>query len=185
MGSSRPAAGVLFVLALFVFVFVLAGSPAEAAAEWRPSGSLGADLLIHSAAESADDTVDYGGGLLLDLWQPFPRQRLLVGFAFGLQGLGGGAADSRLFTPIAASLAVSSAPRKVGFEARLRAGIWTGATDAGFAAGGLFTLGAFMDVALDSTLSLAMGLDFWLLLGHGDTYLFAPMVALVWTLDDP
>ena len=170
-------------LALLVapcFVIAL-GLGARASAEWRPSGAITGDLLIREGTVLSSGSVELGGGVLVDLWQPFGVTKL--GFAFGIQGLGGPDDQTRIFTPIAASFAVGNEPRPVGAELRLRAGAWTGATNSGFAAGPLLTAGAYLTLEVDPTVRVALGMEGWFMFGHGDAIAYAPSLSLAWTLD--
>lgn len=172
---SRAAATCAF---LSISVFVAAPT---AAAQWRPDGAITGDVLVRQGTALGSGKPDLGGGLVVDLWQPYGV--VGVGFCFGLQALGGGAAVTRVFTPIAASMVVGSRPRPVGAELRLRAGAWTGATNAGFAAGPLLTAGAYMVIEVDPTVRVAIGMEGWFAFGHGNTYVFAPSLSLAWALE--
>jgi hypothetical protein len=145
-------------------------------AERHGAGAISGFVLIRNSQQP-----DLGGAALADLW--FTDGALRIGAATGIGFVAGEESDSRLFSPIGASLAVGSKPRPGGFSLRLRAGGWTGATNGGFAAGGWLAAGFHIEYALDSRLAIAAGMDAWFLFGHGDMTLFAPGVSLVWSSD--
>lgn len=155
---------------------------ASASAEWRPAGAVTAHGLI--GEKGADNGQrSFGAGGLVDLWEPFGAFR--VGATLGLAALSSPDADtSRVFMPAGLSLAVAWRVRHFGIDVRVRGGPWGGALDQGLAAGAWVAGGAYIEYAPSEHVALAAGTDVWFLFGHGSTYVFAPGVGLVWTIDD-
>lgn len=145
----------------------------SARAEVEPAGAVQASLL-------ASPEADFGGALVVDLW--FPIDVFRIGGFLGV-GVLPSAVDTlnRVMMPIGASLALEILGDQVGFSARVRGGMWGGATqEAKLTAGGFVGGGAYLLVALGGGTTLSIGMDVWGLIGDGQTALFAPGVGLTW-----
>lgn len=164
-----------------VLVAWLFSSPAQA--EVLPAGALRGALLVQgSDSRPGADETRFGGGLLVDLWQPFGPFR--VGGAAGIAAIRSGNDDANdVFLPLAASVALTSQERgkPVAVTAALRAGGWAGATNAGLAGGAFLAGGVHLDVRLDAGLHAALGVDVWAVFGDGEQRVFwVPSVGLSW-----
>jgi hypothetical protein len=159
-----------------LLVLLLTAVPATAAAEWRPSGSLGAGVLVRPSEG------DLGVGALIDIWHPIGVLRL-----GGTAGLGLLTSENddrtRIFMPVALSGAVVLQGEVIGFSVRLRAGLWGGALNEGLRAGPFLGGGAYVHVRIDDRIAVAAGSDVWGLFAHDDALLVFPSIGLVWTLD--
>ena len=150
---------------------------ATANAQWDPSGTVSAQVLIEI------DTTETrrGGGLMVDVWEPFGVFQL--GLAFGIAAINSDNDDtSQILTPVGLSLGVGARGDALGFRLAARGGMWGGATKSGLEAGGWLSVGGTLDLALDETVSVGVGLDYWRLWGSFDRHVIVPALQLVWRL---
>ena len=153
------------------------GITTSASAQWRPSGDLTGFLLVERGGEEPR----VGGGLLVDLYERFGALRL----GFGL-GMAASTSDNdnvnRIFAPVGAYVGVGSTDSRIGLHAHLRGGFWAGATNIGLRAGPWLGGGAMMDVALDGSLRLGLGFEYWMFFGDGPRRdMFTPTISLRWS----
>ena len=186
MTARRAAASLLAVVAVAALA-----APGPARAEWKPSGSLTAAMLVRPSVgysrcgdtgKPCDGTV-YGGGVWVDLQQPIGPLRL--GGVIGLFALGGAGDETRVFAPLGASLSLVAPWRPTTLSLDLRGGLWSGATNAGFRAGGWFDAGARVHFGLDARVGVAVGLDAWVLTGYSRAIAIVPSIGIVWRLGAP
>jgi hypothetical protein len=158
--SSRAALALVLALSI----------PSLARAE-DPAGAVAASALIAGS--------DYGAAATADLWIPTGVFR--IGGALGLAAISSDDADrSRVFLPFGASLAVALRSGEIGGRFILRGGGWAGAINQGIAAGGWVSGAAYLDYWFSENVSIAIGLDVWGLLGHGDRVAFLPGISVAW-----
>jgi hypothetical protein len=119
----------------------------------------------------------YGGALMIDLWGL--RGKWRPGAAFGLGALSeNDSASSRLFSPLALSMAFvpwpdGSSPFVVG-----RVGGYLGAEKGGFI-GGLYAGGALgYGIGLGEGATVRLGVDLWGLIGERGGFFLGPAVGL-------
>ncbi len=137
----------------------------------EPAGA----LSLHVAGSGGD----LGGGALLDIGTPLGV--VVLGGTLGMIALSSDDdSRSRVFMPAAASLRLVVPSGPLRFDLRARAGIWGGATNQGLAVGGFFAAGAYLAYAFARTVAIGIGVDGWLLLGHGDRTVIAPGLTLTW-----
>jgi hypothetical protein len=142
------------VLALGALVL---GAAAPARAEL--SGSLDARALIGIDRR-------YGAAVMVDAWAPLGRLRL--GGATGIGAVSGNDdASSRVFTPLALSLALMPESTRTGPFGVLRLGGYGGAQKSGLIAGLIATGSVGYAFSLSEEGTLRLGLDFWGLTGVG------------------
>lgn len=160
------------VLASVLVSALLTSAPARA--DWEPEGAIRAGAIVEGG-----DPVEIGGHLAVELWHGFGA------FTFGgLAGVGvlsTEAADrSQVFTPLALSLGVRLGPDPVGLHVLVRGGGWGGATNRGLQGGALLGGAAYLEIALERTLAIGIGVEVWQLFGNDDKLLFLPQLSLVW-----
>ena len=151
------------------------GVATTASAQWEPSGTVSAQLLL----EVDTSETRRGGGLMLDVWEPFGLFQL--GLAFGISAISSDNDDSsQILTPIGLSVGLGTRGQVIGFRLVARGGMWGGATKSGLEAGGWMSFGGTLDAALDETLSLGLGIEYWRLWGDFDRHVIVPALQLVW-----
>lgn len=159
------------------------GSAADA--QWDPSGTVSAQVLF----EVDTDETRRGGGLMVDVWEPFGVFQL--GLAFGISAINSDNDDtSQILTPLGLSVGVGTSGAIVGFRLAVRGGMWGGATKGGLEAGGWMSAGGTLDFALSGpadgaaddghSVSLGVGLEYWHLWGKFDRDVVVPSLQLVW-----
>ena len=174
--SSRGVPGAVLLAALLV-------APTLARADVLPAGALRGGVLVQSvdSRPGADET-RYGGGLMVDLWQPFGPLR--VGGAAGIAAIRSDNDDANdVFLPLGASIGLSSqgGDAVVAFTGVLRVGGWAGATNAGLAGGAFLAGGVHLDVRLDKGLHASFGTDVWAVFGDGTRRVFwVPTLGISW-----
>lgn len=149
-----------------------------AEAQWDPSGTVSAQVLF----EVGTSETRRGGGLMVDVWEPFGVFQL--GLAFGISAITSDNDDtSQILTPLGLSVGVGTRGTTVGFRLAMRGGMWGGATKSGLEAGGWLSAGGTIDVALDDTISLGVGVEYWRLWGNFDRDVVVPSLQLVWRIE--
>lgn len=162
-------------------------APTGASAQWNPSGAVTTGFLVLSGS-TGDGSPAIGSGLAVDLWQTFGALRL--GIYSGFQAVHGTDAESTLFTPVAASLAVALETRRLDFEIRIRAGGYAGAVfERVLTGGGYLGSGVFFDFAISDEAAIGLGAELHILLGPSATKdydsraFFSPSLTLVYRPD--
>lgn len=149
----------------------------QADAQWRPDGAVSAYVQV----EAENNSRGLGGGVLIDVWQPFGAFQL--GFSAGAGAITSDNDDAnRIFAPVAATVGVGFKPQPVGLRAIARGGFWAGATNEGLRGGGFLAGGVAMDIRMDDTLSLGISFEGWRLWGELRRFLLVPALSLVWRL---
>lgn len=159
-------------LRLLAAAIVIASAPVSA--DWEPEGAIRAGAMI----EPGED-LNLGGNALVELWESFGPFTL-----GGMAGIGVLASDdaerSQAFTPAALTLGLRVGPDPVGVHLLLRGGGWGGATNGGLQGGALLGGAAYLEIAVDRTLALGVGLEVWQLFGERNKLLVMPQLSLVW-----
>jgi len=119
----------------------------------------------------------YGGAALAELWGR--RQIVRPGLSFGLGALSDSDdASSRVFTPLAFSLAVMPSMEASGFVAVARLGGYAGAEKGGFIAGGFASGALGYGISLGEGASFRMMVDVWALIGTRGGVFLGPALGL-------
>ena len=176
--SSRGVLGAVFFFALLI--------AAPAHADVLPAGALRGAVLVQGAdtRPGANET-RFGGGLLVDLWQPLGPFRL--GGAAGIAAIRSDDDDANdVVLPLAASVALTSQDRDTRIAATgvLRVGGWAGATNSGLAGGAFLAGGRQLDGRWDAGLHAIVGADVWALFRGGARRLYwVPTIGLSWNTE--
>ncbi|MDB4977349.1 MAG: hypothetical protein JWN48_5690 [Myxococcaceae bacterium] len=119
----------------------------------------------------------YGGALSVDLWGT--RSRFRPGASFGIGALSANDdASSRVFTPLALSLAFVPSGDASGFVAVVRAGGYAGAQKGALIGGGFASGSLGYGIALGEGASLRFAAEAWGLIGQHGGVFFGPSVGL-------
>ncbi|MEM1418891.1 MAG: hypothetical protein AAGH15_28620, partial [Myxococcota bacterium] len=168
-------------LAALAFLALLGAGPARA--EVLPAGSVRGVLLAQAYdSRPAADELRFGGGLLVDLWQPIGALRL--GGAAGIAAIRSNNDDANdVFLPLGLSVALTTSDGEapVAITGVARVGGWAGATNGGLDGGPWVGAGLQLDVRLDAGLHLSVGVDAWTLFDEGERRVFVlPGFGLSW-----
>ena len=155
-----------------IVLAILAAVPSLAAAELHSAGNISLGPAVSGK--------DYGAGGIVDIWAAFGPFR--VGGALGMAAItSSDGVSSRVFTPVAASLAyVLTSSSGMGFDLRLRGGAWAGATDFGLQGGGFGSVGGWLTFALSSHVAAGLGLEAWFQSHVSGHVTWMPGVSLAW-----
>lgn len=166
----RPRA--LLALAMgFAAAVLFAAVPGSAAADTAGEAALTGHFL------AGKDVL--GGGAITDVTLAVGPVRF--GGAIGAAAFSSDVPErSRAFMPLAFSLGLVLGGA-VGFDARVRAGMWGGGVSDRLTAGGFFSTGAFLTLRLSERARFALGVDGWFLLGGEPIAAIAPGAGFAWS----
>jgi len=160
----------------------VAGAVSFAAVASRAAADASGEAALTGHFLAGKDVL--GGGAITDVTLAVGPVRF--GGAIGAAAFSSDVPEkSRAFMPLAFSLGLVlgdlRAGDTVGFDARVRAGMWGGGVSDRLTAGGFFSTGAFLTLRLSERARFAVGADGWFLLGGEPIAAIAPGAGFAWS----